>query len=105
MVVYDPSAETLALSTDFWGIIGDFNGWSGDVAMLNGGDGKFYAACQTMKDGWKIRKSAARDANRGGVYVSGETITAVPNGDNLIVDDLDSYSVIYDAAAETITIE
>ena len=56
MVVYDPAAETITLSTQFWGVIGDFNSWGGDVFMMYDGAGKWAAYNQTITGGWKIRQ-------------------------------------------------
>jgi len=44
--------------------------------------------------------------NRGGAFGgAGVAFTAVPDGENIIVSGLDSFDVIYDPAAETITIQ
>ena len=104
MVVYDPAAGTLELSTHFWGLIGDFNGWAADKFMLYDG-AKWCAYGQSLAGGWKIREAAGWDNNRGGVFAAaGEAFEAVAGGDNINVGDLEGFDVIYDPAAETITV-
>jgi len=106
MVVYDPKAGTLTLSTDFWGMIGEFNSWGGDRFMLPGGDGKWYAYNQEISGGWKIRKGAAWDLSAGGTYAkAGEAFEAVTkDGPNIAVTDLTRFNVMYDTKAGTITV-
>ncbi len=105
MVVYDPAAETITLSTQFWGVIGDFNSWGGDVFMMYDGAGKWAAYNQTITGGWKIRQGCGWDVNRGGTYTAGAAFPAAAGGDNINVSDKETFSIIYDSVAETITIE
>ncbi len=105
MVVYDPAAETITLSTQFWGVIGDFNSWGGDVFMMYDGAGKWAAYNQTITGGWKIRQGCGWDINRGGTYTAGAAFPAAAGGDNINVSDKETFSIIYDSVAETITIE
>ncbi len=102
MVVYDPTAGTLTLSNQFWGLIGDFNSWGGDKFMLF--DGANWAAYgQTLAGGWKVRQGAGWDVNRGGVFAAADTpFAAVAGGDNINVGDLANFDVLYNPAAETI---
>ena len=106
MVVYDPKAETITLSTDFWGLIGEFNGWNGDRFLLPAGDGKWSAFNQEISGGWKIRKGADWAVSAGGTYVAaGEPFDAVTdNGANIAVGDLTRFDVVYDTAAGKITV-
>ena len=106
MVVYDPTAETITLSTDFWGLIGVFNDWSGDRFLLPAGDGKWSAFNQEISGGWKIRKGADWTVSAGGTYVAaGEPFDAVTdNGDNIAVTDMTRFDVVYDTAAGKITV-
>ena len=105
MVVYDPAASTVTLSTDFWGLIGEFNAWSADSFMLPAGDGKWYAYHLDISGGWKIRKTSGWDVNFGGVYAAaGEPIVGVPGGDNIAVTDATNFSVVFDEVAGTITV-
>ena len=105
MVVYDPEAETVTLTSHFWGLIGDFNGWGGDVFMLYDGE-NWVAYNQTLSGGWKIREAAGWDNNRGGVFSeAGIAFDVVPNGDNINVGELSGFDVVYAPAAETITVK
>ena len=106
MVVYDPTAETITLSTDFWGLIGEFNGWGGDRFLLPAGDGKWSAFSQEISGGWKIRKGADWTVSAGGTYAeAGVAFEAVTdNGPNISVTDLTRFDVVYDTAAGTITV-
>ena len=107
MIVYDPAAEKLTVTTAFWGLVGEFNGWGGssDIFMLYDG-AKWCAYNQTISGVWKLRQGSAWDNNRGGTFAaSGTPFEAVPNGDNINVGDMTGFSVIYDPAAETITIQ
>ena len=106
MVVYDPTAETITLSTDFWSLIGEFNGWNGDRFLLPAGDGKWSAFSQEISGGWKIRKGADWTVSAGGTYAeAGVAFEAVTdNGPNICVTDLTRFDVVYDTAAGTITV-
>ena len=104
MIVYDPEAATLTVTKEYWALIGNFNGWAGDVFMICKGSGVWAAYGQTLGDGWKIRQSCGWDVNRGGVFAaSGEPFEAVPGGDNINAGD-GAIDIVYDSAAETITI-
>ena len=105
MVVFDPEAKTIALSTNFWGLIGVNGDWDHDQFMYYAGDGKWYAYHQEISGGWKIRKQATWDVNYGGVYTEGEpTIAGVAGGDNIAVTDMTNFSVCFDETAATITV-
>lgn len=106
MLVYDPAAETITLSTDFWGLIGDFNSWDGDKFMLYDG-AKWVAYGQALTGGWKIRNAAAWTLSVGGTFAeAGTPFAAVSdNGPNITVTGLDSFDIEYDTAAQTITVK
>ena len=106
MLVFDPAAAKLTLSTDFWGLIGEFNSWSGDRFLLPAGDGKWYAYNQSISGGWKIRKGADWAISAGGTYAAaGEAFKAVTaDGPNIAVTDMTRFDVLYDTKAETITV-
>ena len=106
MVVYDPAAETITLSTDFWGMVGAFNDWAGDRFLLPAGDGKWSAFNQEITGGWKIRKGADWTVSAGGTYVqAGEAFDAVTdNGGNIAVTDMTRFDVVYDTVAGKITV-
>ena len=106
MLVLDPTAKLLTLSTDFWSLIGEFNGWAGDVFMLPDGSGKWFAYNQEISGGWKIRKGADWTVSAGGTYAAaGEAFDAVTeNGPNIAVTDMTRFDVAYDTAAGKITV-
>ena len=105
MVVYDPAAGTLELNNQFWGLIGNFNGWAADKYMLYTGS-TWEAYGQTLDGGWKIRQGADWAVNRGGVFAAqGEPFEAVPGGGDINVGELSGFDVIYNPAAETITVQ
>lgn len=102
MVVYDPAAATLTLSTQFWGLIGGFNSWGGDKFMIYDGE-KWCAYGQNIEGEWKIRQSSGWDVNRGGTFVAkDEAIDAVPDGGNITVTGLTDWDVVYVPSAEKI---
>lgn len=103
MVVYDPANEAIELTTEFWGLIGNFNSWSGDVFMTCLGGGVWAAYNQTLGAGWKIRQAAGWDVNRGGVFGESGVPFAVTNGGADIDAGEGALDVVYDSAAETIT--
>ena len=106
MVVYDPASETVALTGEFWGIVGDFNGWGNDVFMMYEGAGLWYAYGMTTADGWKLRKGAAWAVNRGGTFVEAGTPFAVEHdGPNITVSGLDTYQVCFDSEHDTILVK
>ena len=106
MVVYDPEASTITLSTDFWGLVGEFNSWGGDRFMLPLGDGKWTAYNQEISGGWKIRKSAAWTVSAGGTYAAaGEAFDGITdNGPDIAVTDMTRFDVLYDTAEGKITV-
>ena len=105
VVVYDPTAVTLTLSTNFWGIVGDFNSWGSDVFMLYDGE-NWIAYNQNISGFWKIREGAGWDNNRGGVFAEqGTAFEAVPNGANIDAGELTGFDVVYAPEAETITVK
>ena len=65
----DETAPTITVYNDFvvWSLIGDFNGWDGDVDMVET-DGKWVAEDVQLTPGWKLRKNHGWDDNRGGVF-------------------------------------
>lgn len=105
MVVYDPEAGQLTLTKNFWGMIGEFNGWAGDLFMMYDGDGHWAAYRQPVTGGWKIRQSSDWGVNRGGEFAaSGEPFAVVHDGANISVADAETISVVYAVEAETITV-
>lgn len=106
MVVYDPTNEKITLSTNFWGLIGDFNKWDDDIFMLYDGADTWSAFNKSLSGGWKIRKSADWTVDRGGVYAAaGTAFPVAQGGGNITVGDLDAFDILYDASGETITVK
>ena len=107
MVVYDPAAGKLTLSKKYWGMVGEFNNWGNNPDTFLMFDGaKWCAYGQTISGQWKIREGSNWDNNRGGVFATaGTPFEAVAGGDNINLGDMTNYSVVYDPAAETITIQ
>ena len=104
MVVYDPTAGKLTISKLFWALIGEFNSWSGDLFMMYNG-AAWVAYNQSIAGEWKIRQACGWDVNRGGDFVEANTaFDAVAGGNNIKVGDLTGWAVVYDPAAEKITI-
>ena len=103
-VVYDPEAETITVSEGtVWSLIGDFNGWGGDVDMVEDG-GKWIAEGVDLAGGWKIRKNHDWAENRGGDFAAyGEPFDVVNNGANINCGE-GKFNVVYDPASETITV-
>ena len=105
LVTYYPKEERMALTAQFWGLIGDFNGWAGDVFMMYDGNNNWVAYNQTLTGGWKLRQGCGWDVNRGGVFVeTGKEFDAVAGGDNINVGDLTNFTVIYNFETEKITV-
>ena len=107
MVVYDPAAGKLTVSKKYWGLVGAFNGWGGDPDVFMLFDGaKWCAYGQTVTGDWKIREGSDWANNRGGTFATaGTPFEAVAGGDNINLGDMTNFSVVYDPAAETITIQ
>ncbi len=107
MVVYYPKDEQITLTKEFWGMIGDFNSWGGDVFMLYDGAGHWNAYNQSISGAWKLRRGADWAVNRGGTFVeTGKAFEVTQDGPNITVSaDLASFSVDYHAVGETVTIK
>ncbi len=105
-VTYNCVDESIYVGRADWGIIGDFNSWSGDVVMLEVNPGIYMANLSLEADGgWKIRKDRDWAVNRGGAMSAlGEAFEVVNNGDNIFLPAGD-YIVTYDSNTETITVE
>ena len=106
MVILDPTDKKVTLSSDFWGLIGDFSEWKADRFMLPAGDGKWYAYNQEISGGWKIRKGADWTLSAGGTYAAaGEAFDGVTaDGPNIAVTDMTRFDVLYDTVAGKITV-
>ena len=93
-----------------WALIGDFNGWSEDLAMTQAGVIWSVKEVELVAgQGFKLRKDADWGINRGAagdvepfVVPVGEGFEAVANGKNLTVPADGSYDVYYDEGNEKI---
>ena len=93
-----------------WALIGDFNGWGADLAMKQ--SGAIWSVMDVelkAGEGWKLRKDAGWDVNRGAAgdvepfeVPVGEGFAAVAGGKNLTVPADGKYDVYYDEGNETI---
>lgn len=95
-----------------WALIGDFNGWGGDLTMTQAG------VIWSVKDvelvagqGFKLRKDGSWDVNRGAAgdvepfeVTLGESFDAVAGGKNLTVPADGKYDVYYDEGNEKICV-
>ena len=103
-VIYAPAYKKMLLTQSVWSLIGDFNSWSGDVFMMFDGE-NWVAYNQTLQGGWKLRKGAGWDVNRGGTFVEvNKPFEAVAGGDNINVGDISGFAVKYNQTDETITV-
>lgn len=87
-IVYDPESETITIvnAAKTWGVIGDFNGWGGDVVMTEVAPGIWVSPKTNIAEGgWKVRFDAGWDLNYGGSTPSevGQFVQAVAGGDNI----------------------
>ena len=93
-----------------WALIGDFNGWGGDLAMTqNGGVWSVKDVELKAGQGWKLRKDADWADNRGAAgdvepfeVPVGEGFAAVAGGKNLTVPADGNYDVYYHEGDELI---
>lgn len=104
-IMFDPSAETISVGRADWGIIGDFNGWGGDVVMVENEPGIYYGGLTLeAASGVKIRKDRAWTVDRGGSMAAlGEAFDAVQGGANISLD-AGKYIFAYDSVNEKLTI-
>ncbi len=105
--VEEPEPEP---TTSGWALIGDFNGWGGDLAMTQAGVIWSVKEVELKKgEGWKLRKDGSWDVNRGAAgdvepfeVPVGEGFEAVAGGKNLTVPADGKYDVYYDEGNEKI---
>ncbi len=104
-VIYDPENETVTVKEGtVWSLIGDFNSWGADVDMTLV-DGLWVAEGVDLTGGWKIRKNHDWAENRGGVFAAFGEPFAVTNGGENINCGEGKFTVKYNPAEETITVE
>ena len=104
IVIYDPATETITLSKNFWGAIGDFNEWSGDVFLVCQGNDQWAAYNQTYVGGWKLRQGADWAVNCGGTFTeSGVPFEGLQDGPNIDTGG-DTIDIFYSVSAGRITV-
>lgn len=76
-----------------WGLVGDFNGWDGDVAMTPSEDLFTWTTELTVEagQGWKFRANSGWDINLGG---SADELWN--NGDNIVLPEAGTYVITLD---------
>lgn len=106
MVIYDPVTEDIIVSNQYWGLVGNFNGWGGtpDNFLTPMGDGVWAAYSVNLLNGWKIRQAQAWNIDRGGVLSSMGVPFEVTQGGPDIQSGDGVFSVVYDSKAETMTV-
>ena len=112
----NPWKEFTTKST--WSVIGSIastgNEWNKDEAAYSNADGTQHVVTRlklATTDQFKFRNNGGWDDNRGAagdtepyVMALGEAIAATANGKNLAVPADGVYDILYDSAAETITL-
>ena len=94
----------------YWGLVGTINNWGNDGADLilyETEDGKFVfdELTVTGSDELKIRQNEDWGVNRGGAFAElGEPFAVENNGANIKVGRDAKFSVTYDPAEETVTL-
>ena len=104
-VAYSVLDESIYVGRADWSIIGGFNGWSGDIPMLETEPG-IYDGSLTLAEASevKIRKDRAWNEDRGGEFTGIDTpFTAVPGGGNFALE-AGSYTIEYNSVKETICV-
>lgn len=108
-VTFDATNEKIYVTpAQEWGLIGNVNydtGWAVDFFMAKAGNGTYFIENAYLTGEFKIRKDAGWDVNRGGAFDALDTpFEAVDGGSNINVGFKNFYKVVYNPAAETITI-
>ena len=107
-VVLDVANLTITVSNgEVWSLIGDFNGWSGDVDLIGGDDGVWVSPpVQLNANGFKIRHNHDWALSVGGNLVNlGEPFEAISqDGPNIMLTDSGTYIVEYNTVEGTITV-
>ena len=113
-VYYRPDCEVIIVNNagaelSYWGVVGTINSWGApDKILYQNADGLLESAEIEISetDEIKIRKNEDWAENRGGNFAElGEAIAVEANGPNIKVGRAAKIQVIYDAAAETVTLK
>lgn len=111
-VVYYEELDKIAITevraTDGWSLIGgtvmNNTDWTADFYMTQAADGKWFIENVFVDGNFKIRFACDWGVNRGGKFVDLDAAFAVePDGSNISLYK-NFYNVVYDPAAETITV-
>lgn len=97
-----------ARAEDGWSVIGgtvmNDTGWTADFYMQEAADGKWFIDNLFVDGSCKIRFACDWGTNRGGKFADLDTAFEVkPDGDNINLYK-NWYNIVYDPAAETITV-
>lgn len=108
MVTYLEADNTIVISYA-WGVVGNVNGtnWDKDFFMKKISKDEYVSPAFVADGGFKIRAGGTWDTkiDRGGSFSALDTPFAVTNGGANIEVPIDSkYTVLYNAANETITV-
>jgi len=113
-VYYRPDCEVIIVTEagaalEYWGVVGTINNWGApDILLYQNADGELESAEITLvaADQIKIRKNEDWAVNRGGTFVElGQAFDVVADGANIVIGRDATIQVVYNAAAETITIK
>ena len=113
-VYYRPDCEVILVNEAgsdlaYWGVVGTINEWSApDIIMYQNADGLLESSEIKLlaADKFKIRKNEDWTVNRGGSFAELDTaFDAVDGGSDIALGRDATIQVIYDAAAEKITIK
>ncbi|MBO6238147.1 MAG: SusF/SusE family outer membrane protein [Bacteroidales bacterium] len=110
---YRPDSEVIFVmetgsELSYWGVVGTINSWGApDLVMYENEEGQFVydEVTVTASDEIKIRLNEDWAENRGGTFTElGEPIPVEGNGPNVKVGRDAKFALVYDPAAETITL-
>ena len=108
----EPEPEPEQPTATGWALIGDFNGWGGDLAMTQ--SGVIWSAKEVelkAGEGWKLRKDAGWDVNVGATgdvepfeVPVGEKFAVTGGGKNMTVPADGKYDVYFDEGNNVICV-
>ena len=112
-VYYRPDCEVIIVNPagadlNYWGVVGTINSWGApDVIMWQNDAGQLQSDEIELSatDEIKIRMNEAWTVDRGGTFAElGQPIDVTQGGSNIKVGRAATVSVVYNAAAETVTL-
>ena len=112
-IIYNPALETITVNdcAQGWSVVGELEGtnWDFDLFMAKTADNRWESETFQVTGAVKIRFDGGWDDNRGGTFESdGEAFAVTAGGANISVGDSGKnqfFKLVYDAAAETITLK